>query len=116
MIGNGTESYIRILGTKLQSSDSVKSLIPEQRGCLFEDEMKMKYFPIYRDTNCGTECKINKILSLCKCVPFLFPATGEFLLIVNIILFQINKSRKDDTNSDLHIHEKLTKISNALIL
>lgn len=76
IIGNGTESYVRILGTKLISSKNIKSLAPSQRKCIFENEKSLDYFNFYRDTNCGTECILRKTYDYCKCIPFTFPQKG----------------------------------------
>lgn len=85
ILGDGTESFIRILGTKLVSSSDVKSLTATQRGCLFENEMKLKYFRQYRDTNCGTECKMNKIYQYCDCIPYYLPRTGKKYMFNNLL-------------------------------
>lgn len=74
VIGNGTETFIRLLGTRLFCSEEVESLTIEQRSCLFVNEQKLKYFSgDYIDSHCELECKMDKILAVCNCVLYMLP-------------------------------------------
>lgn len=46
-------------------------VFPAQRKCIFEGEEKLTYYDndIYSATACMKECRMNKALKLCKCVP-----------------------------------------------
>lgn len=61
ILGNGTENFLRLLGTKLICSEEVKGLDIEQRNCVFENEETLNYFKTYKDSNCEIECKMNKV-------------------------------------------------------
>lgn len=61
ILGNGTENFLRLLGTKLVCSEEVRGLDIDQRSCVFNNEEKLKYFKDYRDNNCEIECKMDKV-------------------------------------------------------
>lgn len=52
------------------TTEDAKQLSVTQRKCLFDDEMKLKYFDHeYTFTACSIECRIRNSLKFCGCVP-----------------------------------------------
>ncbi|RZF48039.1 hypothetical protein LSTR_LSTR002105 [Laodelphax striatellus] len=50
------------------TSDDLKSWLPEERGCYYNHERKLRYFKYYTQNNCNTECEINATLEKCNCL------------------------------------------------
>ncbi|CAG9799850.1 unnamed protein product [Chironomus riparius] len=61
----------------LKHDETLKQFSPEQRGCYFEAEKKLKFFKSYTKNNCEHECMINYTLSKCNCVEFSMPRTDD---------------------------------------
>ncbi|GLV43926.1 nach [Carabus blaptoides fortunei] len=105
ILAAGRESFIRILGTKLISSSDVESLTAKQRSCLIANEMKLKYFNEYRDTNCGTECKMDKVYHYCDCIPYYFPPSDKLMCNISSIAClskNYNRIFRSSTSSNSH--------------
>ncbi|RZF48040.1 hypothetical protein LSTR_LSTR002106 [Laodelphax striatellus] len=60
-------NYIRIVPKVVTTSEELRSLSPQDRGCYFDDEKKLKYFKIYTIRNCEIECETNITLKQCNC-------------------------------------------------
>ncbi|XP_076265224.1 pickpocket protein 28-like [Rhynchophorus ferrugineus] len=61
----------------ITTSDTVKVYNPKRRECYFPAERTLRYFKIYTQLNCQLECLTNFTLSLCNCVNFYMPRTGN---------------------------------------
>lgn len=73
------KSYVtfEVVPLAIMSHDKIKNLFEFQRKCKFPDESSLKYFPeIYSQDLCLYECRIQKFLDLCKCIPFFYGHKG----------------------------------------
>ena len=58
---------VEITAEKLSTSDGYRDLRVKDRGCYFEDELRLQLFSEYTSDNCWIECLLNltrKVLSL----------------------------------------------------
>ncbi|XP_059611830.1 sodium channel protein Nach-like [Phlebotomus argentipes] len=61
---------------QLYCTDKVRRLLIYQRQCRFDDESNLDHFPhFYSYGLCRTECKIQRMLEFCGCVPVFYRAT-----------------------------------------
>lgn len=51
-------------------SEDFRKFSPENRGCYFTDERKLKFFKSYTENNCLEECLSNYTLKMCNCTGF----------------------------------------------
>lgn len=72
MIPHQTETYVEIRPEQTVSTDDIRALPIHDRGCLFEDEFKLKHFPTYSNENCRVECNMEMHKKLCRCLPYFF--------------------------------------------
>ncbi|XP_055375428.1 sodium channel protein Nach [Condylostylus longicornis] len=68
----GEETFIGIIKRFLHSDDEVQKYGIESRRCLFPNELPKNIAPNYGLNKCLTECRINSIKVLCKCIPFYY--------------------------------------------
>ncbi|CAG9799851.1 unnamed protein product [Chironomus riparius] len=57
--------------------ETLKQFPPEERGCYFEGEKKLKFFKSYTNNNCEHECMINYTLIKCDSVEYSMPRTKD---------------------------------------
>ncbi len=78
----GQNNLIALSVTKIDADDSLRSIQPRQRNCLFSDEnSNLKIHKQYSQSNCFFECytlKAQSMLSMklntsSKCTPWFFP-------------------------------------------
>ncbi|XP_030746443.1 pickpocket protein 28-like [Sitophilus oryzae] len=67
-----SEVFIKLEPYSLRSQDTIRAMPQSLRKCKFADEENIG-FGLYSSSNCYVSCKIKSILSLCKCIPFMFP-------------------------------------------
>ncbi|XP_060518945.1 pickpocket protein 28-like isoform X2 [Cylas formicarius] len=72
IVAAGQHSMIKIDTDMLISEPQIKSLPQKIRNCKYPDEGETM-FGNYTSSDCFVNCKINSIMSLCNCVPFLMP-------------------------------------------
>lgn len=72
MIPHQAETYIEIRPEETVSTADIQALPIADRGCLFEEEFKLKHFPSYSDENCQVECNMELHEKVCKCLPYFF--------------------------------------------
>lgn len=53
---------------------------PFERGCYYPNEKPLKFFKVYTERNCETECRANKTLELCGCVAYYDPSEYKLQL------------------------------------
>jgi len=73
----GSEMLAAVTPTSGYSTKAVRTLSPRQRRCVFNSEMKLTYFPVYSQTNCVAECRINHTVNYCNCSHFYYHDTGK---------------------------------------
>ena len=62
------------------TTKDVSQLSPAQRKCIFQTEIDLKYFnkDFYSLSSCMIQCRMEKALKLCKCIPpFYLPSKGS---------------------------------------
>lgn len=57
----------------IRFSEDFKKISPENRGCFFGNEKRLKIFKSYTEKNCLDECLINQTLRSCGCTQFSMP-------------------------------------------
>lgn len=67
-----SEVLVRITTMIATCSDEVSLLPISDRGCIYEEERKLRFFAKYREASCDLECKMLRIESVCKCLPYYF--------------------------------------------
>lgn len=72
MLPHKQESYVEIRPERTDCSATVKALPISDRGCVFEDEQKLKYFTKYSEENCRVECNMDLHIKTCDCLPYFF--------------------------------------------
>lgn len=69
----GQELYITIVPSVINSKASIRSTPVSERQCYFSDEQKLRATRKYSLNSCLAECRVDYILSKCKCLPFFYP-------------------------------------------
>uniref|UniRef100_A0A182IVP7 Sodium channel protein Nach n=1 Tax=Anopheles atroparvus TaxID=41427 RepID=A0A182IVP7_ANOAO len=69
VVQRGWETDVSILPTLVSSSQSLRSLPIERRGCAFSDEGNSSTAIPYTYSNCMNECEQRYIAGVCKCIP-----------------------------------------------
>lgn len=72
--------------SKYITEDGMK-VPPTERDCVTRSERKPKSLLAYTKVNCMAECRTQKVLEVCKCVPYFLPNNGKLLMK----LLQINR-------------------------
>ena len=62
--------HIAVTALVTQVSEDARSISPEMRGCLFEDEGNLQLFQHYSSENCMLECKLRLAEQACQCIPW----------------------------------------------
>ncbi|RZB39142.1 sodium channel protein Nach-like [Asbolus verrucosus] len=73
IVSAGRQSYLQVSASKIVCSEDIRRLSVGQRQCAYSEEVSLKYFRLYSDTNCLTECEERYLHQKCGCVPFYFP-------------------------------------------
>lgn len=80
----GHHSLISLTATKLETSKSLSTILPDLKGCLFEDEGDfLQLFSSYRQSSCMLECTLNLTLlamannNLTQCIVWSLPAISD---------------------------------------
>lgn len=76
-----SETYFQLKSLKamaisaevIKYDETLRRLSPDQRGCYFNDERKLRFFKFYTQRNCEYECMTNYTLKTCGCVKFSMP-------------------------------------------
>ncbi|KAF2886301.1 hypothetical protein ILUMI_19872, partial [Ignelater luminosus] len=61
----------------MNTNDKLESYPPDQRKCYFAEEKPLRFFKMYSQQNCHTECLTNFTLATCKCVAFHMPRVNS---------------------------------------
>ena len=68
----GREHFVDLSATVV-TTNGIKDISPEDRGCLFTDESNLEFYKGYTFTNCRLECAIKKAEEEHKCIPWHLP-------------------------------------------
>ena len=71
----GREHFIDLSAT-LVTTNGIKDISPEDRGCLFTDESDLEFYKSYTFTNCRLECGIKEAEEEHNCIPWHLPKVG----------------------------------------
>ena len=71
----GREHFIDLSAT-LVTTNGIKDISPEDRGCLFTDESDLEFYKSYTFTNCRLECGIKEAEEEHDCIPWHLPKVG----------------------------------------
>lgn len=63
--------------------DAMKSYSPQIRNCIFDDEIKLKFFKSYTKTHCEFELLIKLTLETCGCVFYWMPREKDIQVCDN---------------------------------
>jgi acid-sensing ion channel, other len=72
MLPHKQETFVEIRPERTDVSPAVRSLPISDRGCVFNNEHPMKYFPEYHEENCLVECNMALHIKTCDCMPYYF--------------------------------------------
>ncbi|XP_058812510.1 sodium channel protein Nach [Topomyia yanbarensis] len=72
----GTETFVRVDATTIESEIDVRRYSRKTRQCVFRNEL-LRYGGRYGRSNCVAACRIRSVVALCECVPFYMPISGS---------------------------------------
>lgn len=80
----GQDVSISVIPNVIISERDVRDVPLTQRKCYFEDEKPLRNTKRYSFDSCMMECRVDTIVKLCGCIPFNFPETRMFFIIINV--------------------------------
>ena len=77
-LGPGKEHFVE-LSANVVSSNRIKDISPEDRGCLFDDEgsLDSEFYKKYTFSNCRLECRIKETEEKYQCIPWHLPRVSS---------------------------------------
>jgi hypothetical protein len=79
----GSEQRVFVEHRQIVASPALRHLDPEQRGCLFRNEVKHRMssggtwkLPIYTYSLCKMACRSRMARRFCNCIPFFYRTIG----------------------------------------
>ena len=85
VLSSGRISYVGISALSMAANEDIRLVPPEQRKCFFPEELPLKYYNFYSQTNCYLECSLEYTSAMLNgpkfnytnCVPWFYPATED---------------------------------------
>lgn len=76
LVAPGKVTMVEITAEKLSTSDGYRDLRVKDRGCYFEDELRLQLFSEYTSDNCWIECLLNltRKINDNECLPWNMPS------------------------------------------
>lgn len=71
--------YILIKPKLIITSEKLRSYSPNERQCFFDSERRLRFFKIYTQNNCETECLANYTKQECGCTRYSFPSMQKII-------------------------------------
>lgn len=68
---------VRVRPKVILTSDELRNFEPNQRKCYYSTERKLRFFRIYAQHSCESECLANFTLKECGCVKFSMPSMTQ---------------------------------------
>lgn len=68
----GSENYVAFNSISSWHTAAVSRIPFSKRQCYVENEIKLKYHSVYTRSSCMHECKIERIMEVCGCVPYYY--------------------------------------------
>lgn len=84
---------------KSDASDDIRSIKPEYRQCVFNNENPLLYYRTYSRRNCEMECEAQLYLEKCNCIKYYMPRIYSNLSVCGL--------------KDLPCIQNISRISNA---
>lgn len=72
-VDTNTKAYFKLVPATVESKKSTAQYSAIQRGCLFRHELSKQFGGQYNFVDCLTKCKLQKIVTICDCMPFFLP-------------------------------------------
>ena len=72
----GREHFVDLSATVV-STNGIRDISPESRGCLFTDEGSLDFYKSYTFSNCRLECRIKDAEEKHKCIPWYLPKVSS---------------------------------------
>lgn len=76
-IGVGRENRIIITPHISDASAQIRAVPVHQRQCVFNDEVRLRYYRTYSRKNCQLECESSILQATCGCVMFFMPRWND---------------------------------------
>lgn len=84
-VKRGFHNMVALSGTIISADDSLRSVIPDVRGCLFTDEYSLKLYKSYSQANCLFECTLSYSQEIVRmennnsmsCTPWFYPFVDD---------------------------------------
>lgn len=73
----GQDLSLSVSPSVVVSVPDIRDLPISQRMCYFEDERKLRTSDKYSFETCLSECKVDTVLNICNCIPFIYPDTRK---------------------------------------
>ncbi|XP_039278283.1 sodium channel protein Nach isoform X2 [Nilaparvata lugens] len=73
----GSRLSVRIQPQFTVSTDNIRALSIQTRGCMFPDEELLNIYHVYTETSCLAECRLHYILAMCKCRMYFFTVADD---------------------------------------
>lgn len=101
------KATIYISMKKTRTDENARDLSLRQRKCIFANEMKLKYYKneAYSYSGCMKECRIDKAMLLCGCIPPFYSPThqrGNLPICSSDLLSCLNQDNITDLHSCNH--------------
>ena len=94
----GREHYVD-LSASIVSTNNIKDILPEARGCLFNDESDLEFYESYTYSNCRLECRIKAAEEKYKCIPWHLPKVRQLMMIKTRLSRQRHSFGNQGSNS-----------------
>ena len=85
----GREHFVDLSATVV-ATNGIENILPEARGCLFNDEGDLEFYKSYTFTNCRLECRIKEAEMKYKCIPWHLP--------------KVSMMSMTNTSENIHFH------------
>ncbi|XP_049861834.1 pickpocket protein 19-like [Schistocerca gregaria] len=77
IVGSDQMALVRVSSDVTYTTQTVRSLLPGDRGCLYSNERDTLQQGAYSYANCRLECFRQYAIATCACLPYFFPPAGN---------------------------------------
>nr|XP_036227726.1 pickpocket protein 28-like [Bactrocera oleae] len=82
---------------------STRSITPQRRQCLFNNELELLYFRYYTRRNCEMECDSKYFLRRCQCIPYHMPLIYQNASVCHVKDFNCESIAEAEVNDEQHV-------------
>ncbi|CRL08251.1 CLUMA_CG020926, isoform A [Clunio marinus] len=72
MLPHKQETFVEVRPERTDCSQAVRTLAISDRGCVFDNEHELRFFPTYKEENCYVECFMQLHIDTCGCLPYFY--------------------------------------------